>query len=65
MRLFLAFGVLMGVVIAAWLVRLGMGLEHLSQDQVVILLVCGPVGGLAGWYFGSRYVKQLAASGKR
>jgi hypothetical protein len=42
-----------------------MGLEHLSQDQVVILLVCGPVGGLAGWSFGSRYVKQLAASGKR
>jgi hypothetical protein len=42
-----------------------MGLEHLSKDQVVIMLVCGPVGGLAGWYYGSRCVKQLAASAKR
>jgi len=65
MKYLMAFGVLMWVFIAIWLVRLGMGLEHLGRDQVVIMLVCGPFGGLAGAYFGSRYVKQLAASTKR
>ena len=59
MRWVMAFGVLMWVRIAVWLVRLGLGLDHLSKDQVVIMAICGPIGGLAGWYYGRRYVEQL------
>ena len=39
------------VLIAVWLVRLGLGLDHLSRDQIGVMLICGPVGGLAGWWF--------------
>jgi hypothetical protein len=28
------------------------------------MLICGPVGGLAGWYFVSRHAKKLAAERK-
>jgi hypothetical protein len=40
------------------LVRLGLGLEHIDQDQIPVMLVCGPVGGVAGWYFVSRQAKM-------
>jgi hypothetical protein len=28
------------------------------------MIICGPVGGLAGWYFVSRHAKKLAAERK-
>jgi hypothetical protein len=64
MKSFLALGVIVWVVIAVWLVRLGMGLDHLSTDQIAVMIICGPVGGLAGWYFISRHAKELAAERK-
>jgi hypothetical protein len=64
MKFFRMLGVIVWVLIAIWLVRLGMGLEHLSKDQILVMLICGPVGGLAGWYFVSRHAKKLAAERK-
>jgi hypothetical protein len=61
MRFFRALGVVVWIGIAVWLVRLGMGLDHLTKDQIPVMLICGPVGGLAGWYFVSRHAKKLAA----
>jgi hypothetical protein len=64
MKFFMALGVVVWVLIAVWLVRLGLGLEHLGRYQIRVMLVCGPVGGLAGWYFVSRQAKQRAAERK-
>jgi hypothetical protein len=64
MKILRALGVVVWVWIAVWLVRLGMGLEHLSRDQIPVMIVCGPVGGLAGWYVVSRQAKQQAAARK-
>ena len=44
--------------IAVWPVRLGMGPDDISKDQVPVMLFCGPLGGLAGWYFVSRHAKE-------
>src|SRR5262249_35068029 len=46
------------------LVRLSMGLGHRSEDRIPVMLVCGSVGGLAGWYFVSRHAKKIAARRK-
>ena len=64
MKFFTALGVIVWVLIAVWLIRLGLGLDHLSKDQIPVMLICGPVGGLAGWYFVSRHAKKLAAERK-
>jgi hypothetical protein len=64
MRSFRLLGVIVWVLIAVWLVRLGLGLDHLSKDQIPIMLICGPLGGLAGWYVVSRQAKKLAADRK-
>jgi hypothetical protein len=64
MRFFRALGVVVWIGIAVWLVRLGMGLDHLTKDQIPVMLICGPVGGLAGWFFVSRHAKKLAAEEK-
>jgi hypothetical protein len=60
MRSFRLLGVIVWVLIAVGLVRLGLGLDHLSKDQIRVMLICGPVGGLAGWYVVSRQAKKLA-----
>jgi hypothetical protein len=64
MKILRALGVVVWVWIAVWLVRLGMGREHISRDQIRVMLVCGPVGGLAGWYVVSRQAKRQAAARK-
>jgi hypothetical protein len=61
MRFFRLLGVIVWVLIAVWLVRLGLGLDHLRRDQIPVMLICGPVGGLAGWYVVRRHAKELAA----
>jgi len=62
MKFFMVLGVLVWIMIAVWLVRLGMGLEHLSKDQIPAMIIGGISGGLGSWYFVSRSVKKRAAS---
>jgi hypothetical protein len=64
MKFHMTLGVIVWVMIAVWLVRLSMGLDHLSKDQIPVMLVCGSVGGLAGWYFVSRHAKKIVAQRK-
>ena len=64
MNFFMVLGVIVWIMIAIGLVRLGMGLEHLSKDQIRIMIICGPVGGLAGWHFVARHARNLAAERK-
>jgi len=64
MKFFRALGVIVWDLIAVWLVRLGLGLDHLSKDQIPVMLIWGPVGGLVGWYCVSRHAKKLAAERK-
>jgi hypothetical protein len=64
MKFYTALGVIVWVMSAVWLVRLSMGLDHLIEDQIPVMLVCGSVGGLAGWYFVSRPAKKIVAQRK-
>lgn len=61
MRFFMVLGVLMWVLIAVWLIRLGLGLDHPSEEQVPALVCGGIGGGLAGWFYVSRQARRLAA----
>jgi hypothetical protein len=64
MKLFTAscvLGVLVWIGIAVWLVRLSLGLEHITRDQIPAMLVGGPVGGLAAWYYVRREFRKRAA----
>jgi len=61
MKFFMVLGVVVWVWIAVWLVRLGMGLEHLSKDQLLPGIVGGIGGGVAGWYVVARQAKKRAA----
>lgn len=61
MKLLMVVGALWWVVIAVWVARLGMGLEHLSKDQIPAAIIGGVCGGLAAWYYVPRYLKKLAA----
>ena len=49
MKFHMALGVIVWVMIAVWLVRLSLGLDHPIEDQIRVMLVCGSVGGLAIW----------------
>lgn len=60
MRFFMALGVITWVVIAVWLVRLGLGLDHLSKDQIPAMIAGGVAGGLGAWYFILRSAKLAA-----
>jgi hypothetical protein len=64
MKFHLALGVIVWVMIAVWLVRLSMGLVHLSKDQNPVMLVCGSAGGLVGRHFVSRHAKKIVAQRK-
>ena len=61
MRILMALGVIVWVLIAVWFVRLGMGLEHLGRDQIVPGIVGGIGGGVAAWYFVARHAKKPGA----
>jgi hypothetical protein len=61
LKLMMAGGVVFWVVIAVWFVRLGLGLDHLSRDQIAPGIVGGICGGWAAWYFVPRLTKKEAA----
>lgn len=63
MKFFMMLGVVVWIFIAIWFIRLGMGLDHLTRDQIPAMLVGGVVGGLAGWYYVSRHARKLADQG--
>ncbi len=48
MKLLMVVGALWWVVIAVWVARLGMGLEHLSKDQIPAAIIGGVCGGARG-----------------
>jgi hypothetical protein len=54
-------GVIFWVLIAVWSVRLGMGLDHLSKDQILPGIVGGICGGFGAWYYVPRLMKKEAA----
>jgi hypothetical protein len=55
----MAVGVIFWVLIAVWFVRLGLGLDHLSKDQVLPGIVGAICGGWTAWY----YVRRLMNKG--
>ena len=61
LRFLMVTGVCWCILIAVWLVRLGMGLDHLSTDQIAPGIVGGVCGGLGAWYFVPRLMKKEAA----
>ncbi len=65
MRFYNVLVVLGWLMILTFVVRFSMGLEHFSRDQIPVMLVCGPIGGLAGWYVVRREAKSRAAAAKR
>ena len=64
MKLLMAAGVFWWVVIAVWVVRLCMGLDQLSKDQIPAAIVGGVCGGLAAWYYVPRHTKKLVTEQK-
>jgi hypothetical protein len=64
MRFFELLGVIVWILIAVWLIRLGRGLDHLSKDQIRVILICGLAGDLAGWYVSRRQVRNLVPDRK-
>jgi hypothetical protein len=64
LKFLMAVGVIFWVLIAEWLVRLGMGLDHLSKDQIPPGIVGGICGGWAAWYYVPRLMKKEAAKSR-
>ncbi len=64
MKLYKVLVVLGWLMILTLVVRFSLGQEHFSRDQIPVMLVCGPIGGLAGWYVVRRESKRRAAAGK-
>lgn len=62
MKFLMVLGVLAWIMVAVWLVRLGMGLEHLSKDQIPAMIIGGISGGLGSWFFVARPAKKRTAS---
>jgi hypothetical protein len=60
----MAMGMFFWVLIAVWFVRLGMGLDHLSKDQILPGIVGGICGGLGAWYYVPRLMKKEAAKSR-
>jgi hypothetical protein len=59
----MAVGVIFWVLIAVWFVRLGMGLDHLSKDQILGIVV-GLCGGLGAWFYVPRLMKKEAVKSR-
>jgi hypothetical protein len=65
MKVMMALGAVMWVLIAIWAVRFGMGLEHLDKSQIPALIVGGLVGWPAARWFVGRHVRKLATARNR
>jgi membrane protein DedA with SNARE-associated domain len=63
--MFVVLGVFVWIGIAVWLVRLGMGLDHIQKDQIPIMIVSGIAGGIGAWYYVRREAKKRIASQSR
>jgi membrane protein DedA with SNARE-associated domain len=62
---FVVLGVFVWIWIAVYLVRLGMGLDHIQKDQIPIMIVSGIAGGIGAWYFVRRQAKKRLESQNR
>jgi hypothetical protein len=60
LKFMMAMGVIWWIVIAVWFVRLGLGLDHLSKDQILPGIIGGICGGWAAWYYVPRLMKKEA-----
>ena len=60
LKFMMAMGVIWWIVIAVWFVRLGLGLDHLSKDQILPGIIGGVCGGWAAWYYVPRLLKEEA-----
>ena len=60
LKFVMALGVIWWIMIAAWFVRLGLRLDHLSKDQILPGIIGGICGGWAAWYFVPRLLKEEA-----
>jgi hypothetical protein len=65
MRFYNVLIVLGWLMILTVVVRFSLGLDQFSRDQFPVMLVCGPISGLAGWYVVRREAKLRAAAAKR
>jgi hypothetical protein len=61
LKFMMAVGVVVWVWIAVSLVRLSLGLDHFSRDQIVPGIIGGIGGGWGAWYFVPRLMKRQAA----
>jgi hypothetical protein len=64
LKFWMAVGVIFWIWMAVWLVRLGLGLEHLSKDEIVPGIIGGIGGGWAAWYFVPRLLRKEAERSK-
>ena len=60
LKFMMAMGVIWWIVIAVWFVRLGLGLDHLSKDQILPGIIGGICGGWAAWYYVPRLMNKEA-----
>jgi hypothetical protein len=60
LKFVMALGVIWWIVIAVWFVRLGLGLDHLSKDQILPGIIGGICGGWAAWYYVPWLMKKEA-----
>jgi hypothetical protein len=60
LKFVMALGVIWWIVIAVWFVRLGLGFDHLSKDQILPGIIGGICGGWAAWYYVPRLMKKEA-----
>ena len=64
LRFMMAVGVIFWALIAVWFVRLGLGLDHLSKDQILPGVVGGVCGGWVAWYYVTRLMKKETAKSR-
>jgi hypothetical protein len=60
----MAVGVIFWALIVVWFVRLGLGLDHLSKDQILPGVVGGVCGGWVAWYYVPRLIKKETAKSR-
>ena len=49
------------VVVAIFFVRLCLGWDHITHDEIPPMVIGGLCGGLGSWYFGKRRAKPSAS----
>lgn len=52
------------VVVAIYFVRLCLGWDHITHEEIPPMVIGGLCGGLGSWYYGKRKVNRPAADGQ-